>query len=74
MGDLILIKDKDGNYIQFIYHGTVLGIVVTSNSSRTGANAMIFTYNPDNTIVVESGGRTVVYKKQRVTSIKGESV
>ncbi|MCY9738322.1 wall-associated protein WapA, partial [Paenibacillus alvei] len=35
---------------------------------------MIFTYNPDNTIVVESGGRTVVYKKQRVTSIKGESV
>jgi len=74
VGDLILIKDKDGNYIQFIYHGTVLGIVVTSNSSKTNANAMIFTYNPDNTIVVESGGRTVVYKKQRVTSINGESV
>ncbi|MCY9738101.1 hypothetical protein M5X17_30895, partial [Paenibacillus alvei] len=27
VGDLILIKDKDGNYIQFIYHGTELGIV-----------------------------------------------
>ncbi|KJB84583.1 hypothetical protein AZ66_30215, partial [Paenibacillus sp. E194] len=74
VGDLILIKDKDGNYIQFIYYGTELGTVVTSNSSRTGANAMLFTYNPDNTIVVESGGRKVVYKKQRVISINGESV
>ncbi|MBG9742398.1 hypothetical protein ABD86_00030, partial [Paenibacillus alvei] len=79
VGDLILIKDKDDNFIQFLYqfdpsYGTVLSSIATVNNLKTDANFMHFTYNPDNTIVVKSGKREVVYKKKKVTSIKGETV
>ncbi|MCY9794163.1 wall-associated protein WapA, partial [Paenibacillus apiarius] len=78
-GKLMQIEDKDGNWIQFLYKyepdvGEVLSVIASSTKDRRHTNAMFISYNSDNTISIETGDRKVIYKKKRVSEIKGDRI
>jgi len=77
IGELILIEDKDSNWIQFSYKyqsdlGRVLYSIQSWTSDHRNMNEMNISYNADNTITIQTGDRRVIYKKERVSKIKND--
>nr|WP_240927233.1 polymorphic toxin-type HINT domain-containing protein [Paenibacillus thiaminolyticus] len=77
IGELILIEDKDSNWIQFSYKyqpdlGRVLYRIQSWTSDHRYMNEMNISYNGDNTVTIQTGDRRVIYKKEKVKKIKND--